>query len=152
MNWLVLTDKDNDPVLINADDISCILVSNKIPKGSTIWFKNQENEALDVKESLVEIYTQMSKPHNNFELLDRYDRKEPIMQEVPKPKITRWEKWAKSVEPENYREIICGSYGSCSQCVMKDAKRLFNCGDDTAAKAYLLEEVDDIPSQDEQPS
>lgn len=148
MSWIVLTDNDNNPVLFNVEDISCILVSSDIPNGSANWFKNQENEKFDVKESLAEIYTQISKPHNNFELLDRYNRNETIMQEVPKtkPKITRWEKfwktWLKEVPSGDYNDIMCKML-SCSEC---PALGHTSCIDKQQFKAYMLEEVEDDES------
>lgn len=57
--------------------------------------------------------------------------------------ITRWEKWAKSVDPENYKELICYRCGSCNDCILGGKDRVFSCKDDIAVKAYLLEDEDD---------
>lgn len=137
MNWIVLTDLENDPVLINSDEISCIFTSDD-KNSSIIWIKNEEHEVVDVKESLVEIYTQIRETHSVLELLERYNNKEPIMQEVPKPKITRWEKWAKSVNPNNYKDILCKGV-PCVDCPAFGT----SCLDIQQFKAYMLEEVDE---------
>lgn len=139
MSWIVLTDDDDDPVLINADIISCIYTSDKIPNGSIIWLMN-DDEVIDVKESLAEIYAQMSSPHSICELLDRYNSNEPIMQEIPKtkPKITRWEKFWKSVNPDKYREYLCDAV-ECIKCPAFGTA----CLDKQQFKAYMLEEVED---------
>lgn len=137
MNWIVLTDLENDPVLINVDEISCIFTSDD-KTSSIIWIKNEEHEVVDVKESLVEIYTQIRETHSVLELLERYNNKEPIMQEVPKPKITRWEKFWKSVEPDKYREYICNAI-ECMDCPAFGT----SCLDRERFKAFMLEEVDE---------
>lgn len=139
MNWIVLTDLENDPVLINVDEITCIFTSDD-KNSSIIWIKNEEHEVIDVKESLVEIYTQISSPHDICELLDRYKHSdEPIMQEF-KDKITRAEKWFRDLTTREKKDVMCNFYSVCDNCPMYRIRP--DCKKDEIAFTFLKEEVD----------
>lgn len=138
-------DPDGDVAILDTVTFTAFLIDGDF----TRIYMGGLNESIRVKETIPQIFAILQMDGNtqlNNVLNENAVTPEPIMKvENPKPKKSRWVKWAESLEIGEIRQTICcicRNYEGCDLCPLKNRSD-FGCQEADSTLKYLMEEVED---------